>query len=1036
MKKTLSILVLLCVLFTMFAGFGVLATEEQTLVNFLTNGSFEELDAEGKPLKWNLSSGTKFGEFAEISSTTADGKNSLRLMGTTGGSSGKMAFQMISGLTEGKEYTFSADICINSITGDRGASLDVYFRDAKGYEIYVNGTNVTRTYATKADKKWHTLEVPVVAPTGAVTAQLVVRSYDGADVYFDNVKFMGEIVPQTCTVMPIPEGSENLFTNGDFEELDVTGQPVGWTIRATNKVKVIQDGEKGNVLHFNTMDSSNPWASQTLTNLQPGATYQISADLKTLYYPQRGTNMGPSFKVEGYSEGIAQPTYDVYAYDFLPTFDTWQKVAMQFVLPESVNKVVIYARLYSAGEFYYDNIELHKVAEIPFANIDAPHVNYTEWKQGSVSLEYNYDIVPGMTYDIKILDGKKAILSDTVAVEKEMEYKYDLSLLEKYGEEYTITVDCKDAGGNVIQNYTSDIYRFDRPKNITEGGLMIDGNGEEFAPVIAYHVLYEDLGKAADSYGINVVRSGDNKDLTLRAGGHPTRRESTKKWLDEAWYKHGIMTMLTLYDTPLGNVDYFNNALSCIEELDDHPGLLGYLIVDEPYNDWRKEVVYGQLKEAYLKLRRATDKPVATVANRQQYWETQLDWSDFNILDRYPTARFESLQYNYVNNAKHMTDNTKPVWDIAEVAYADNDTWEKTGEKLRNMIYQMYFARGEGVGYFGFSDISKHLSPIEQYETQNIAALGLAEEYKDAAKAFLTGEYPTFNEYGYEGKLDHWADYYYHDLKDNYYYKMYVKDNELYIIILNHRTYDVEVEIPLISYNGKITLGDFRADLVSAGSISPAAVTGNGVFKTTVAANDAPLYKITSGNVDYSSLTTSNYYDLIDYGWARDSINTVKAAGIVNDMGLRKYAPEKNITRADFAGYLIRTLGLTGDDSDTFADVDDSYTYAKEIAIGKALGILNGVGDNKYNPDAPISRQDLMVICTRGMKLVKEMNLDTKSLNEFSDAALIASYAREGITGMVTEGIVKGNTDGTINPLGFATRAEAAVIMDRILNWK
>ena len=153
-------------------------------------------------------------------------------------------------------------------------------------------------------------------------------------------------------------------------------------------------------------------------------------------------------------------------------------------------------------------------------------------------------------------------------------------------------------------------------------------------------------------------------------------------------------------------------------------------------------------------------------------------------------------------------------------------------------------------------------------------------------------------------------------------------------------------------------------------------------------------------------------------------------------MGLRKYAPEKNITRADFAGYLIRTLGLTGDDSDTFADVDDSCTYAKEIAIGKALGILNGVGDNKYDPDAPISRQDLMVICTRGMKLVKEMNLDTKSLNEFSDAALIASYAREGITGMVTEGIVKGNTDGTINPLGFATRAEAAVIMDRILNWK
>ena len=157
---------------------------------------------------------------------------------------------------------------------------------------------------------------------------------------------------------------------------------------------------------------------------------------------------------------------------------------------------------------------------------------------------------------------------------------------------------------------------------------------------------------------------------------------------------------------------------------------------------------------------------------------------------------------------------------------------------------------------------------------------------------------------------------------------------------------------------------------------------------------------------------------------------------IGNDTGLHKYSPEKNITRADFAGYLIRTLGITADSTDTFADVDNSYTYAKEIAIGKALGILNGVGDNKYNPDAPISRQDLMVICTRGMKAVKEMNLDTSKLDAFSDAGLIADYAREGITGMVTEGIVKGNADGTINPLGNTTRAEAAVIMDRILNWK
>ena len=144
--------------------------------------------------------------------------------------------------------------------------------------------------------------------------------------------------------------------------------------------------------------------------------------------------------------------------------------------------------------------------------------------------------------------------------------------------------------------------------------------------------------------------------------------------------------------------------------------------------------------------------------------------------------------------------------------------------------------------------------------------------------------------------------------------------------------------------------------------------------------------------------------------------------------------PEKNITRADFAGYLIRTLGLTGDDSDTFADVDDSYTYAKEIAIGKKLGILKGSGDGTYSPEESISRQDLMVICARGLRLARRIaDADYKTaIANFRDKGLIADYAVNDIGAMVSSRIITGNPDLTINPLGNTTRAEAAVIMDRI----
>ncbi|MBQ7037107.1 MAG: S-layer homology domain-containing protein, partial [Clostridia bacterium] len=55
-------------------------------------------------------------------------------------------------------------------------------------------------------------------------------------------------------------------------------------------------------------------------------------------------------------------------------------------------------------------------------------------------------------------------------------------------------------------------------------------------------------------------------------------------------------------------------------------------------------------------------------------------------------------------------------------------------------------------------------------------------------------------------------------------------------------------------------------------------------------------------------------------------------------------------------------------------------------------------------------------------------------LGSFSDAGLIADYAQTHVSAMVAEGLIRGNADGTINPLGNTTRAEAAVIMQRLLN--
>ncbi|MBR2471285.1 MAG: S-layer homology domain-containing protein, partial [Clostridia bacterium] len=182
------------------------------------------------------------------------------------------------------------------------------------------------------------------------------------------------------------------------------------------------------------------------------------------------------------------------------------------------------------------------------------------------------------------------------------------------------------------------------------------------------------------------------------------------------------------------------------------------------------------------------------------------------------------------------------------------------------------------------------------------------------------------------------------------------------------------------------------------------------------------------------ALDAPAFDDMADYDWAKDAVENLSAKDIINSKAPATYAPAESITRADFAGFLMRTLGFEIKDAENFSDVDPNHEYAVEIATGKAMGIFNGTGDNMFNPDAPISRQDLMTMCYRGMQKGSIVSglVSNAWVNSFSDNGLISDYALEAIASMIENEIVKGNPDGTINPLGNTTRAEAAVIMDRI----
>ena len=110
---------------------------------------------------------------------------------------------------------------------------------------------------------------------------------------------------------------------------------------------------------------------------------------------------------------------------------------------------------------------------------------------------------------------------------------------------------------------------------------------------------------------------------------------------------------------------------------------------------------------------------------------------------------------------------------------------------------------------------------------------------------------------------------------------------------------------------------------------------------------------------------------------------------------------------------------------------DNDY-FAKELAIARNTGIVNGIGDNKYAPRNTITRQDMMTIVYRAMQKL-DVELEAKDV-EYADFDDVADYAKEAVSALITAGLVNGK-NGKIAPTDYTTRAEVAVLFARILDF-
>lgn len=164
------------------------------------------------------------------------------------------------------------------------------------------------------------------------------------------------------------------------------------------------------------------------------------------------------------------------------------------------------------------------------------------------------------------------------------------------------------------------------------------------------------------------------------------------------------------------------------------------------------------------------------------------------------------------------------------------------------------------------------------------------------------------------------------------------------------------------------------------------------------------------------------FVDTEDVKWAHTAITALAEKGIISGRGNGIFAPNDNITRAEFAKIIVEAFGVNKTEyKGTFDDVSPDDWFAPYVASAQASGIVMGNGGS-FAPYSLITREDMAVMLFRAMKL-------TKSSNEkevFFDSADISDYAVSAVYALYEKGIVKGSGNGMFVPKSNATRAEAA----------
>lgn len=177
--------------------------------------------------------------------------------------------------------------------------------------------------------------------------------------------------------------------------------------------------------------------------------------------------------------------------------------------------------------------------------------------------------------------------------------------------------------------------------------------------------------------------------------------------------------------------------------------------------------------------------------------------------------------------------------------------------------------------------------------------------------------------------------------------------------------------------------------------------------------------------------------DVPEGSWFAEAVEYVYRNGLMNGTAGNTFSPELSMSRGMIVAVLYRLEGSPEPSAASpFEDVPGWAYYKEAIDWSYENGIVKGISEREFAPDADVTREQLVTIFYR---YANAEGYDTTSMHDLSayeDEYQVSSFARNALGWAVESGIIKGVTDTTLVPQGNANRAQFAVIMQRFAEWK